>query len=250
MYTTSAVGDHYKINERSIRVRSVHVQTDAKIVPYPAGSVWPEPPPGRPQRNTQQDGESSSIGPQSVNTWWDATSHHSLASVDDDAYSTKTMSHIAAPRRDHRTKGHRSGLKNKKQQPQMQQLQSCSIDKHTSGGMMPAELLSSIEGKSALASWGHRAPADAPHVSASWSAGTPTIPSPDAYLSPYVGQKSPVIPPMAYRQSHSNFSARPGNFLHHLHQQSQPPHLLAGSLPSDISVSGQGFIMPTVLPKL
>lgn len=269
-------GEHYSVNEKSIRVRSIHVQTEGKLAPYPDGSFWLQAPgarsllqqlqDARPQQQQQQqqqqkhridnDGGSSVGGYQSVGSYWagdgEIGSSMSQISMDDtEAYSAKTASHVLGAKpgntRSSKVISKARKLSMKQQQHAHRGISSGGGDvSQQISGEAPvgfgAEYLVSLEGRNIHHSV-HVPAAPLQQLPATAQMSVASYVSQGSGLSSGGGILSPMGPPLAYRQTHF-IQRMPGASMQHGQQQVAP-------VAASMSVSGQGFVAPSlVLPKL
>lgn len=260
--------------------RSVAVQTDGKVAPYPDDSLWMEAPGARSLHFQQQsaalaaaaaaDGDNSSVGYNSVQSMWRSTDHHateggqgvgslSLASNDDN-YSVKTASHVLqAPARSKTkpskiiSKMRRQNMRNPNSSSggglddmqQRSQQSYMTIEGETLGNIRSA----AYYGTAGSSSSQNIARAPRTPVSVDLTAPHPVGPSP---LS--LGSSAQLLAGSPMRPSPwlSNAllgstagSLASGGYGSAYSKQQQP-------LPFSptISISGQGFVAPLVLPRL
>ena len=221
--------------------RSIAVQTEGKLAPYPDGSLWMEAPGARSLLFQQQsaalaattDTDNNSVGFQSVQSLWrsvDAGMAHANAAEgigslsllsNDDNYSTKTASHILhAPARE-KAKPSKIIAKMRRQNMRKQGKMFQAQDDQGGVGLLGIDTSGGPHGH-----YGEKA-VRAP-VSLHLQSSYPNVASP---LS--LGSGSHLLPP-------GGGMGRPYPYAGKASSVFSPT----------MSVSGQGFVPPLVLPKL
>lgn len=225
------------------------VQTEGKIAPYPDGSLWMEAPGARSHYFQMQsaalaaanaDGDNSSVGFNSVQSLWKSAegtaADHSVSLLSNsEEYSVKTASHVLqAPTR---TKTKPSKVISKMRRQNMRKLSGSEdfpqYHQRDHRGDIPGMSYMSIEGESV-------------HGNSNGGNKPPRSPVTLHLASPF-----PVAP--------SPLSLGSSSYLPHNQAPLLRSQLLMGApttigrqqpfVPA-ISVSGQGFVAPLVLPKL
>lgn len=230
----------------TVKVRNASVQTEGKLAPYPDGSLWMEAPGARSLLFQQHsaalasaaaaamDGDNSSVGFQSVQSLWRSVDHAnaagaggSLASSED--YSVKTASHVLqAPAR--RTKPSKVIAKMRRQ----------NMRNASSGDDLQRSSYMSIEGETLYAGPGSTY-GKGPKAPLSVNL---TIPNPGAPSPLSLGSNSLLLG----GANRGNGLMSNGSFNNSAGYVTAPPK--PSSFSPLISISGQGFVAPLVLPKL
>lgn len=248
----------------NVKVRSVSVQTEGKLAPYPDGSLWMEAPGARSLLFQQQsaalasaaaavDCDNSSVGFHSVQSLWRSVDHANAAAAaggslasSEDNYSVKTASHVLqAPARS-KTKPSQVIAKMRRQNMR-------NVNANTnSGGDLQRNSYMSIEGETMYAgSGGGGGPGNS---SGAFSRGPRTplsvhlsSPNPGAPSPLSLGSNSLLLRPSSLLMSSALLNNH--NPTGQNHGYPTAPAKTSGFSPS-ISIAGQGFVAPLVLPKL
>lgn len=269
--------------------RSVGVQTEGKVAPYSGDSIWMEAPGARSLYFQQQsaalaaaaaaaaaDGDNSSVGFNSVQSLWKSIDNVggggmgsiSLASSDDN-YSVKTASHVLqAPQR---SKTKPSKIISKMRRQNMRNVNANSGTGFEDPSQRSQQNYMTIEGETLFAGGNNRSGhyfgaaglgssnniARMPRtpVSVDLSSPSPVMPSP---LS--LGSSAQLLAGAGYGHGANHNGMRPSPWLSNALVGGTAGSLAAsgGSHPKQqqqpfsptMSVSGQGFVAPLVLPRL
>lgn len=246
----------------TVKVRNAAVQTEGKLAPYPDGSLWMEAPGARSLLFQQQsaalasaaamDGDNSSVGFQSVQSLWRsvdqanaAATGGSLASSEDN-YSVKTASHVLqAPAR---TKTKPSKVIAKMRRQNMRNVNSGDDLQRASYMSIEGETLYAGSGLGMGGGMGSVTRGAKMPLSVNLTSPNPSAPSP---LS--LGSSSMLLGGGGMNMS--NGALRPQSLMmSNAMFNSSAGYATAPAKPSAfsplISISGQGFVAPLVLPKL
>lgn len=246
-----------------MKVRNAAVQTEGKLAPYPDGSLWMEAPGARSLLFQQQsaalasaaamDGDNSSVGFHSVQSLWKsvdqanaAATGGSLASSEDN-YSVKTASHVLqAPAR---TKTKPSKVIAKMRRQNMRNVNSGDDLQRASYMSIEGETLYAGSGLGMGMSMNSATKGAKMPLSVNLTSPNPSAPSP---LS--LGSSSMLLGGGG-GMNMSNGALRPQSLMMSSAMfNSSAGYATAPAKPSAfsplISISGQGFVAPLVLPKL